>query len=50
LPEPQDGVLIVVSGVVALAASDRHDLLVPAEVKRDDDGQTIGCCSLEIIM
>ena len=48
LPEPQTGVLFVVSQIVKSALPDRADLAVPAEVVRDETGQIIGCRSLGI--
>ena len=42
LPEPQDGVKYIVSGMVAAACPERHDLLVPATEHPDavrKDGQ-----------
>lgn len=45
LPEFQDGVFIVVSQLVKNALPSRSDLLVPAEVVRDEKGNIIGCKS-----
>jgi len=42
LPEPELGVLLIVSRVVAEAARDRDDLLVPDDFVRDEQGQVIG--------
>ncbi|HEY8531288.1 MAG TPA: hypothetical protein VIL08_03475, partial [Limnochorda sp.] len=39
LPEPQDGVCYVVSSLVAQAASDRNDLLIPDDTVRDEQGR-----------
>lgn len=46
LPEFQEGVFIVVSQLVKTALPSRSDLLVPAEVVRDEKGNIIGCKSL----
>ena len=43
LPAPQDGVLLIVSALVADAAKDRTDLVSPGELVRNSDGQPIGC-------
>lgn len=48
LPEFQEEVFIVVSQLVKTALSFRTDLLVPAEVVRDEKGNIIGCKSLGI--
>lgn len=45
LPALQDGVLYIVSRIVA-SASDRDDLVIPNDLVRDDDGQVIGCRAL----
>lgn len=42
LPEAQDGVFYLVSGMV-FDASPRRDLIAPGELVRDDKGQPIGC-------
>ncbi len=46
LPEFQEGVFIVVSQLVKTALPSRSDLLVPAEVLRDEKGNIVGCKSL----
>jgi hypothetical protein len=46
LPEPQDGMLLVVPRIVAAACPDRPDLVVPFEDVRDHDGRIIGCRAL----
>jgi hypothetical protein len=46
LPEFQEGVFIVVSQLVKTALPSRFDLLVPAEVVRDEKGNIVGCKSL----
>lgn len=46
LPEPKDGVMFVVSRLVASAAAGRNDLLVPGALKRNEQGQPVGCIGL----
>jgi len=48
LPEKEAGVRIIVSQLVKSALPDRVDLVVPAEVMRDDNGNIIGCQSLGV--
>ena len=44
LPEPQQDVAIIVSGMVLDACKGkRFDLIAPGELIRDDAGQPIGC-------
>jgi hypothetical protein len=46
LPEFGEGVYYVVSQLVKTALPSRSDLLVPAEVVRDEKGNIVGCKSL----
>ena len=46
LPPKEEGVMIIVSALVASAAKGRDDLLVPGELVRDDGGNIVGCKSL----
>ena len=46
LPTYQDDVYYIVSQLVKSALPNRTDLLVPAEVVRDQSGAIIGCKSL----
>jgi hypothetical protein len=46
LPEPRDGVTLIVSRQVAEARPERHDLVFPHRVARGPDGQPIGACAL----
>jgi len=46
LPGPIDGVVYVVSRLVAEAAPDRDDLYFPGRLVRDKDGRVIGAASL----
>lgn len=43
LPEPEQGVLFVVSRLVALAAPQRRDMVFPHDPVRDGTGRTAGC-------
>ncbi len=45
LPDVVDGVLYVVSGIVAAKAR-RRDFLVPSRVVRDSSGRAVGCRAL----
>ena len=46
LPEPEEGVIYVVSSLVAGRVPERHDVYIPNESIRDDKGRIIGCKSL----
>jgi len=46
LPEFKQGTFYIVSQLVKSTLPDRIDLLVPAEVVRDEKGNIIGCKSL----
>ena len=48
LPEFQEGVFLIVSQLVKNALPERKDLIVPAEVVRDEKGNIIGCKSFGI--
>jgi hypothetical protein len=48
LPEYQEGYFYIVSQIVKSALPERIDLLVPAEMLRDKDGNIVGCQSLGI--
>ena len=47
LPDPQDGVIYLTSTLVAQAVPDRTDVLVPADLRRDEAGRIIGCGALQ---
>lgn len=47
LPDPQDGVIYITSTLVAQAVPERMDVLVPADLRRDDAGRIIGCGALQ---
>ncbi len=46
LPEPQEGVIYIVSRIVRTACPNRNDLFYPNELVRDGKGNIIGCQSL----
>ena len=46
LPNPQDGVIYIVSSLVAQRCAAREDVFIPNEPVRDDKGRIIGCKSL----
>lgn len=46
LPPQKEGVCYVVSRLVANAAANRDDLLVPSQQVRDSEGKIVGCRSL----
>lgn len=46
LPDQMDGVLLIVSRVVAEALPGRSDLCFPTDLVRDADGHVVGCRSL----
>ena len=48
LPDQQDAVLLVVSGLVRAALPARTDLASPGELVRDAAGQPVGCRGLVI--
>ena len=47
LPEEQEGVLYVVSMLVAARAANRKDLVSPGRQIRNEAGQVIGCLGLQ---
>ena len=51
LPDPQTGVIYVVSGMIVSALAQqgihRDDLFVPGQQVRDEQGRVIGCMSLD---
>jgi len=46
LPDPEPGVVFIVSALVAEAAPDRGDLAYPGEAVRDEAGRVVGCRGL----
>ena len=49
LPPRQEGVFFIVSRLVASAAPDRDDLLIPGPLVRDEKGVVIGCRGLSVL-
>lgn len=49
LPEPEEGTWFLVSRMVASALPDRHDLLIPGPLVRDEKGVVTGCRGLSIL-
>lgn len=47
LPCPMPGTMYIVSSLVASAAKDRDDLLVPTGFVRDEGGNILGCTGLQ---
>ena len=47
LPEPEEGVIYVVSMLVAARAVGRTDLVSPGRQLRNEAGQVIGCAGLQ---
>jgi hypothetical protein len=45
LPEERPGIFLLVSSIVASAAAERSDLLVPNDFVRDEEGNIVGCKS-----
>lgn len=48
LPEPQEGVLYIVSMLVRLARPERNDIASPGDLIRDTDGKIVGCKNLTV--
>lgn len=46
LPEIEEGVVYIVSSLVAQRVPEREDVFIPNESVRDDKGRIIGCKSL----
>ena len=46
LPEPQEGTIYLVSGLVLSRCAGRDDVFAPGEAVRDDKGRVIGCIGL----
>jgi len=49
LPEPEPGVVLIVSRVVAEAARDRHDLLIVDDTIRDEQGRIVAARALAVM-
>ena len=48
LPEPQEGVLFLVSALVRAAVPSRHDVASPGDLVRDPEGRVVGCRNLAV--
>lgn len=48
LPPPQEGVLVIVSGIVRDKCPDRFDFISPGDQVRDENGVVIGCRGFDI--
>lgn len=46
VPEYQEDVIVIVSRMVAEAHPERHDLVFPDSLTRDDEGRVVGCSAL----
>ena len=46
LPEPEEGVILIVSGFVLQAVPDRADVFGPGRLIRDEGGNLLGCDGL----
>lgn len=46
LPDPSEGVILIVSAMVREAVKGRMDVFSPGDLKRGPDGQPIGCVGL----
>lgn len=46
LPEPEEGVVLIVAKAVSDAVPNRGDLMSPGRLIRDEDGTVIGCDGL----
>ncbi|WP_267618124.1 hypothetical protein [Gordonia bronchialis] len=46
LPDPQDGVLLVVSRISAQVLSNRNDIVFPLDEVRDEQRRIVGCRAL----
>lgn len=46
LPDPEEGVILIVSGIMCTALPDRTDLVHPVGLVRDKTGAVIGCQGL----
>jgi len=46
LPEPEDGVIYVVSGLVKSCVPDQDDVYAPADLIRNEDGRVVGAAGL----
>ena len=49
IPARKDGIIHVVSKIVAEAYPDRDDFVIPNEIERDENGNITGCKSLAVL-
>ena len=49
LPAEQEGTYYLVSRLVAAACPERHDLLIPGPLVRNEAGQPVGCQGLSVL-
>lgn len=49
MPQMKKDTAYVVSSLVASAVGDRHDILVPGNLVRNNEGQPIGCQGLAMV-
>lgn len=49
LPDPQPDTIFIVARLVAAAAPDRKDLMIPGPMIRDDQGRVIGADGLAVL-
>lgn len=49
MPQMKKDTVYVVSSLVASAVGDRHDILVPGSLVRNEQGQPIGCKGLAMV-
>ena len=49
LPEQQEGIVYIVSALVAQAVKDRDDLLIPDDAVRDEQGRVVGCRAFAMV-
>ncbi len=49
LPEREEGVVLIVSRLIAAACPDRSDLVIPGPLLRDNEGRVIGCDGLSVL-
>ena len=49
MPQMKKDTVYIVSSLVASAIKDRHDILVPGNLVRNNEGQPIGCQGLAMV-
>lgn len=48
LPEPEDGIMYIVSALTLNAINDRVDVVAPGNLQRDQDGNPLGCIGFRV--